>query len=77
MAFAPSVALDGGPEPAALLAAAGVAADDRARVLAAALLGLFRWRSLQPPPGGMPGVRAFQAAQADVLAGWLAGLTGW
>jgi hypothetical protein len=77
VAFAPSVALDGGPEPAALTAAAGVAVDDRLRVLVAGLLGLFRWRSLQPPPGGMPGVRAFQAAQADVLSGWLAGLTGW
>lgn len=77
LCFAPSVALGGGPAPAALLALAGVAPDHRVRVLAAALTGLFRWRSLQPPPPGMPSVRAFQSAQADVLAAWLPELTGW
>ncbi len=77
LAFAPSVAMSGGPTPAALLELAGVAADDRVRVLTAALAGLFRWRSLQPAPAGMPTVRAFQAAQADVLGAWLRALTGW
>lgn len=77
LSFAPSVALDGGPLPAALLTRAGVPVDERVPVLAAALTGLFRWRSLQPPPPGMPSVRAFQAAQADVLADWLPALTGW
>lgn len=77
LAFAPSVALDGGPDPAGLLARAAVPVDERVLVLVAALAGLFRWRSLQPAPPGMPGVRAFQAAQADVLADWLPTLTGW
>lgn len=76
LAFAPSVALSGGPGPAGLLARAGSVVDDRVTVLAVALAGLFRWRALQPPPAGMPSVRAFQAAQADVLADWLPVLTG-
>jgi aminoglycoside phosphotransferase (APT) family kinase protein len=77
LALAPSVALAGGPRPGALLTRVGRPADRQVRVIAAALLGLFRWRSLQPPPGGMPTVRRFQADQADVLSAWLQELTGW
>jgi aminoglycoside phosphotransferase (APT) family kinase protein len=75
--FAPSVAMQGGPEPAALLARsrAGRAASREALVaVVCALAGYFTERSLRPPPPGLPTVRRFQAAQAEVTRRWLATL---
>jgi aminoglycoside phosphotransferase (APT) family kinase protein len=75
--FAPSVAMQGGPEPAALLARsrAGRAASREAlAALVCALAGYFTERSLQPPPPGLPTVRRFQAAHAEVTCRWLATL---
>ena len=78
--FAPSVAMQGGPPPEGLLArhATGRAADPEAvTAVVAAIAGFFTWQSLQPPPPGIPTVRAFQAAQGKVARAWLARLTGW
>ena len=75
--FAPSVAMQGGPGPDALLARSRVAREATREALAAvvcALAGYFTQRSLQPPPPGLPTVRRFQAAQAEVTRRWLATL---
>lgn len=75
--FAPSVAMQGGPEPAALLArsrAGRTARPDALRPVVCALAGYFTERSLAPPPPGLPTVRRFQAAQAEVARRWLATL---
>ena len=75
--FAPSVAMQGGPPPAQLIALSqsGRAADPHAvTVLACALAGYLTERSLQPPSPGLPTVRAFQAAQASIAREWLAQL---
>ena len=75
--WAPSVAMQGGPQPAELLArsSAGRSAT-RASVTATvcALAGYFTERSFRPPPAGIPTLRAFQAAQGEVARRWLAQL---
>ena len=75
--FAPSVAMQGGPPPAELIASSqsGRTADPQAvAALVCALTGYLTERSLQPPPPGLPTVRAFQAAQATIARQWLAEL---
>lgn len=75
--FAPSVAMQGGPEPAALLARSRTGRDASREALAAivcAVAGYFTERSLRPPPPGIPAVRRFQAAQGEVTRRWLATL---
>ena len=73
--FAPSVAMQGGPAPAELarryppIAAAAVADVD---AVLAAVAGFFTARALEPPPPGLPTLRPFQAAQAEVARAWLA-----
>jgi aminoglycoside phosphotransferase (APT) family kinase protein len=75
--LAPSVAMQGGPQPADLLtrSRAGRSAS-RASLTATvcALAGYFTERSLRAPPPGLPTVRAFQAAQGEVTRRWLAQL---
>jgi thiamine kinase-like enzyme len=78
--FAPSVEMQGGPAPEVLLDRylAGQPVDpDAITAAVAALAGLFTHRALQPPPPGLPTVRAFQAAQGEVARRWLARRTGW
>ena len=80
LAWAPSVALEGGPSPEALLDmyARARAADPHAlTVLVAALSGFFVSHSLRPPPPGLPTLRTFQAAQGAVALSWLRRRTGW
>jgi aminoglycoside phosphotransferase (APT) family kinase protein len=75
--FAPSVAMQGGPEPAELLARSRDGRDVSREALApvvCALAGYFTERSLAPPPPGLPTVRRFQAAQGEVTRRWLASL---
>ena len=75
--FAPSVAMQGGPEPAALLARSRVgrqAGRDALTAVVCAVAGYFTERSLLPPPPGLPTVRGFQAAQAETTVRWLATL---
>jgi aminoglycoside phosphotransferase (APT) family kinase protein len=78
--FAPSVALAGGPPPHELLrrtAVSRAAEPDAVTVQVVAFAGYLQHRRRQPPPPGIPTVRAFQAAQGDVALGWLAERTGW
>jgi aminoglycoside phosphotransferase (APT) family kinase protein len=75
--LAPSVAMQGGPQPADLLtrSRAGRSADPTGlTATVCALAGYFTERSLRPPPPGLPTVRAFQAAQGEVTRRWLAQL---
>lgn len=66
--------LDGGPAPGDVAAAhpllSGVDPSAIDAVLAAAL-GYFVTSSLLEPPPGLPTIRAFQRAQADVVLYWL------
>jgi hypothetical protein len=41
------------------------------------LAGFFVVGALEPPPPGLPTVRAFQAAQGVVAVRWLRERTGW
>ena len=75
--LAPSVAMQGGPEPAELLtmtAAGRAAGRDAVAATACAVAGFFTEYSLRPPPPGIPTVREFQAAQGVVARRWLATL---
>ena len=74
--FAPSVAMQGGPAPAELLARSRAGRNVSRESLAAVVCALayFTERSLQPPPPGLPTVRRFQAAQGEVTRRWLAAL---
>ncbi|HET7309790.1 MAG TPA: phosphotransferase [Mycobacteriales bacterium] len=79
-AFAPSVAMQGGPQPPELLAMSryGSRIDPEAlTVLVATITGYFLTRGLRPPDPGLPTVRAFQAAQGTVALRWLRTLVDW
>ena len=78
--WAPSVQLEGGPQPEDLLArydGAGLTDPEVVTVLLAAVCGFFVEHSLRPPPPGLPTVRSFQAAQGEVALTWLRRRTGW
>jgi aminoglycoside phosphotransferase (APT) family kinase protein len=78
--FAPSVAMQGGPEPEELLGrwpGAEEADDEAVTAAVASVAGFFTQRVLLPPPPGLPTLRSFQAAQGDVARAWLARRTGW
>jgi aminoglycoside phosphotransferase (APT) family kinase protein len=75
--LAPSVAMQGGPQPPDLLALSPAGRDADPGSLAAtvcALAGYFTYQGLRPPPPGLPTLRAFQAAQGGVARRWLATL---
>jgi Phosphotransferase enzyme family len=78
--FAPSVTMQGGPPPEAVLErypACGALDPDAITAAVAAVAGFFTHRALEPPPPGLPTVRAFQAAQGIVARRWVAERTGW
>jgi aminoglycoside phosphotransferase len=80
VAWAPSVALEGGPDPEGLLdmsAPASAVDPDVVAVLVAAFAGFLVSHSLQPAPPGLPTLREFQGAQGAVALEWLERLTGW
>ncbi len=77
--LAPSVAMQGGPVPDALMGRlTGSRAPDEAALTAvvAAIAGYFTIQAVAPPPPGLPTLRAFQAAQGAVARAWLARRTG-
>jgi aminoglycoside phosphotransferase (APT) family kinase protein len=77
--FAPSVAMQGGPSPEALLArhpATRAAPPDALTAGVAVVAGFFTHQALQPTPPGLPTLRAFQDAQGRVARRWLAERTG-
>jgi hypothetical protein len=75
----PSVAMQGGPPPAEILSRVDMSGVRRDSVdaVVCALAGYFVVRSLDPPPPGLPTVRAFQAAQGWPAIAWLRERTGW
>jgi len=78
--FAPSVAMQGGPPPQELVARYRPAREADPAALDAVIAGVaayFTAASLQAPSPGLPTLRAFQAAQAEVARDWLAERTGW
>jgi hypothetical protein len=80
VAWAPSVVLEGGPQPEELLAAHGPsrsADPEIVSVLLAAVSGFFVAHSLRPPPPGLPTLRPFQASQGEVASAWLRRRTAW
>jgi aminoglycoside phosphotransferase (APT) family kinase protein len=75
--FAPSVTMQGGPEPGDVLSmtkTGRTAGRDALRATVCALAGFFTEHSLRPPPPGIPTVREFQAAQGVIARRWLAAL---
>jgi hypothetical protein len=80
LCLAPSVTMQGGPPPQDVLARyPNIDEVDPHAISAAvaAVAGYFTRQSLEPPPPGIPTVRAFQAAQGVVAREWLAQRTGW
>jgi aminoglycoside phosphotransferase (APT) family kinase protein len=78
--FAPSVTMQGGPPPEALLdrcSTCQTADPEAVTAVVAAIAGFFTHRALQPPPPGLPTLRAFQAAQGVVARRWVAERMGW
>ncbi|GAB2457282.1 hypothetical protein GCM10007967_09380 [Xylanimonas ulmi] len=70
----PAVRLEGGPDPQDVLAAHPLPRGtdpDAVTAFLAGMTGYFVHSSLQPPPWGIPHVRAFQRAQAEVCVPWL------
>jgi hypothetical protein len=79
-AFAPSVVMDGGPEPERLMArvpSAAAADPDAVTAVVAAVAGYFTYQATLPPPPGLPAIREFQEAQGAPARAWLQRLTGW
>lgn len=80
VAFAPSVAMQGGPDPETLLRRWPTAAEadpEAVTTAVASIAGFFTYRSLLPPPPGLPTLRSFQAAQGEVARRWLGERAGW
>ena len=78
--FAPSVTMQGGPSPEQIIAMHPACQKADPAAITAAVIsvaGFFTHRALQPPPPGLPTVRAFQAAQGVVSREWVALRTGW
>lgn len=79
LGLAPSVHMQGGPEPEDLLrrASLGDVRDEAINAALASLTGYFLGHARRPPPPGIPTVRAFQAAQGVIAQAWLRQRLGW
>ena len=79
LAMAPSVAMQGGPSPDELMSRFDLSAISRDRfdAVLCSVAGYFVVGALEPPPPGLPTVRAFQAAQGEVALAWLRERLGW
>lgn len=77
--MAPSVAMQGGPSPEDFVARFDVSRvpPDAIDAVVCSVAGYFVVRALEPPPPGLPTVRAFQAAQGRHASAWLRERTGW
>lgn len=70
----PSITMQQGPDPETLVRRypPTAAADPEAlTTVVTALAGSFLWHAAQPPPPGLPTVRAFQRAQGQIAGSWL------
>jgi aminoglycoside phosphotransferase (APT) family kinase protein len=78
--FAPSVAMQGGPDPETLIQqhpSVRTADPDAITATVAAIAGSLTYGGLQPPPPGLPALPAFMEAQAVEARRWLRVRTGW
>jgi aminoglycoside phosphotransferase (APT) family kinase protein len=78
--LAPSVAMQGGPDPESLIVRhpAARAADPEAVTAAvAAIAGSLTYGGMQTPPPGLPTLPAFMEAQGVEARRWLQARTGW
>ena len=75
--MAPSVAMDGGPDPEWLMTRTLPADKDALIAVVAALAGYFTHGATLPAPPGLPALRAFQERQAVPAVAWLRRLTRW
>jgi transposase InsO family protein len=77
--MAPSVAMQGGPQPEDFLNRVELrdVAPRAIDAVVCAMTGYFVVRALEPAPPGIPTVRGFQAAQGRVAIGWLRERLGW
>lgn len=76
----PSVAMQGGPDPDAIVRTHPLTKrvdDDALNSVLAAAAGFFMWFSAQPPDPGLPTLREFQRAQGVRALAWLRRRTGW
>jgi len=77
--LAPSVAMQGGPLPEALMARSAVgraAGANTLRSAVAGIAGFFTAMSLLSPVPGLPTLRQFQADQGAIARAWLGRLAG-
>ncbi len=75
VAFAPSVTMQGGPPPEDVISrhfATRAADKDAITAALVAIAGYFSHLAVQPPPPGLPTIRAFQAAQGAAAREWIA-----
>jgi aminoglycoside phosphotransferase (APT) family kinase protein len=75
--LAPSVTMQGGPQPDEIVAMTRqgrAAGRESVRAAVCAIAGFFTEGSLRPPPPGLPTLRAFQAAQGAIARRWLSDL---
>ncbi|MGC1184045.1 MAG: phosphotransferase [Candidatus Dormiibacterota bacterium] len=80
LVMAPSVAMQGGPEPEWLIErhpSFRRASPEVVTTLVVAMAGYFVSRSLMPNPPGLPTLRAFQRAQGVPALNWARRRTGW
>lgn len=77
VAFAPSVSMQGGPDPEWVLARVGDVPDDALTAVVTAVAGYFTRQAAQPDPPGLPTLRVFQAAQGAAARAWLRDRLGW
>jgi aminoglycoside phosphotransferase (APT) family kinase protein len=77
--MAPSVTMQGGPQPEQFLSRLDLrrVTVEAVDAVVASVAGYFVVRALEPAPQGIPTVRAFQAAQGRVALAWLRARTGW
>ena len=77
--MAPSVTMQGGPAPQVFLRRLELEGVPDAALdsVICTMTGYFVVRALEPPPPGIPTVRAFQAAQGREAVAWLRERTGW
>lgn len=78
--FAPSVAMQGGLLPQALIQdSPSLTEADPDEVTAAivSMAGMFTYMALLPAPPGLPTLREFQAVQGEAARQWIAQRTGW
>jgi thiamine kinase-like enzyme len=76
----PSVTMQGGPDPEPTFAghpAAAGADPEAVTATLAAWVGYLVGGAREPPPPGLPTLRAFQAGQGRVALDWLRDRTGW